>query len=147
MEGEVELLASVKRAERSLSAAQLANALTDLAEHYHVAERYEEAAPVYHRALGSWREILGSEHPAVGTLLINLGQIYLYLDKLDEARPLFRQGLGIFENDVQFDDPGVVEALERFVVRVRQAGRAEEAEMLSTRVRRIAEQVLVTVEA
>lgn len=147
MEGDVELLAAVQRAERSESAAQLANALTDLAEHYHLAERYEDAAPVYQRALGSWREILGPEHPAVATLLINLGQIYLYLDRLDDALPLFRQGLGIFENDVQFDDPGVVDALERFVARLHKAGRSEEAEMIAVRVQRIAEQVPVTVKA
>ena len=135
---EAQLLQTVARAERNGTAAQLANALDHLAIHYHRAGAFAQAAPVYARALGIWRQILGPEHPSVGTLLLNLGRIYLHLRDLPTAEPLFRQAIGIFEGDVQLDDPGVVESLDHFLGALRAEGRHDEAERLELRVRRIA---------
>ena len=145
--GEEELLREVERAEQRGTAAQLANALDHLATHYHTARRYAEAAPVYARALGTWRQILGPEHPSIGTLLVNLGSIYLHLGDLAAAEPVFRQALGIFENDVDFDDDGVLEALGSFVQALRTHGRTEDAERFEARVRRIESVVHETVRA
>lgn len=142
-----QLLKAVERAERTGTTAQLANALDQLAAYHHHAGAYREAAPVYGRALGMWRQILGPEHPVVGTQLINLGSILLHLGDLEGAEPLFRQALTIFEHDVTFDDPGVAQALHRFVLALRSAGRREEAQRIEARVRRVASLVQETVRA
>ncbi len=142
---ESQLQGDVDRAESRGTDAQLANALDHLAEHYHEAGRLQEAAPVYGRALGLWRQILGPEHPSVGTLLVNLGGIYLDLGELDAADPLLRQALAIFEADLEFDDAGVIVALEKFLAQLRAVGRTDEAEHLEPRVRKIIMMVRATV--
>ncbi len=135
---ESQLLAAVERAEKTGTTAQLANALDHLAAHYHQGGAYAQAAPLYARALGMWRQILGPEHPVVGIQLVNLGAIYLHLGDVDAADPLFRQALGIFEADVECDDPGVVTALEMFVHALRRQGRHDEASRIAERVTRVA---------
>jgi tetratricopeptide (TPR) repeat protein len=136
---------AVVRAERTGTDAQLANALDQLAMYLHEQGRYEEAAPVYGRALGLWRQILGPAHPSIGTLLVNLGAIYLHLGDLTAAEPVFRQALNIFENDPDFEDPGAVEHCDNFVEAIRRTGRDDEASRLGLRVRKISERVQQTV--
>jgi len=143
---EPELLRALSRAERTGTGAQLANALDHLALHYHAQGAYQQAAPLYARALGTWRQILGPEHPSVGTLLLNLAALYQHLGDSGAAEPLFRNALGIFENDVGLDDSGVIESLEAFVKTIAAGGRREEAELLDERVRRIRSRVLETVQ-
>ena len=135
---EERLLSQIERAERTGTTAQLANALDHLAGFYHHGARYGEAAPIYARALGLWRQILGPEHPSVGTLLVNLGAIYHHLGDLGSAEPLMRQAVAIFEDDLNFDDDGAVEILERFVSALRHDGRIEEALRLGERLQKIA---------
>ncbi len=143
---ERELLRALSRAERTGTDAQLANALDHLAVHYHENGAYQQAAPVYARALGAWRQILGPEHPSIGTLLLNLAAIYQHLGDVAAAEPLFRNALGIFENDVELDDPGIIDSLEAFVTTIASGGRREEAERLRERVRRVRSRILETVE-
>jgi len=142
---ESQLQGAVDRAERSGTDAQLANALDHLAQHLHGAGRLQEAAPVYGRALGLWRLILGPEHPSVATLLVNLGGIYLDLGDLGGADPLLRQAITIFESDPDFDDEGVIDALDEFLAQLRTAGHADEADLLEVRVRKITMLVRATV--
>lgn len=142
---ESQLQRAIDRAERSGTDAQLANALDHLAQHYHEAGRLQEAAPVYGRALGLWRQILGPEHPSVGTLLVNLGSIYLDLGDLGGADPLLRQAVAIFEADPDFDDGGVIDTLDEFVAALRAGGRSDEAALLEPRVRKITMMVRATV--
>lgn len=142
---ESQLQRAVDRAEHRGTDAQLANALDHLAQHFHAAGRLQEAAPVYGRALSLWRQILGPEHPSVGTLLVNLGDIYLDLGELHAADPLLRQAITIFEADLDFDDEGVINTFEKFLAQLRAGGRADEAEHLEPRVRKITMMVRATV--
>jgi tetratricopeptide (TPR) repeat protein len=135
---EAELIATVERLEKSGTSAQLANALDHLSAYYHERSMFTQAVPVYRRALGHWREILGQEHPSVGTLLANLTSIHLSLGQLDEATPLVKQALAIFETDVDFSDDGVIEIFERYIAALDAAGRIDEAEKFGVRVERIA---------
>ncbi|HEY1353461.1 MAG TPA: tetratricopeptide repeat protein [Ktedonobacteraceae bacterium] len=48
-------------------------------------ERYEEAEPLYRRALGITERQLGGEHPSTATSLNNLGILYYNQKKYDEA--------------------------------------------------------------
>lgn len=143
---EEDLLGAVSRAERTGTQAQLANALDHLAVHHHEQGEYEKAASAYGRALGIWRIILGPEHPSVGTLLVNLAAIHQHLGDLVTARPLFRHALAIFENDVELDDPGIIDSLERFVAELAASGWERDAESLEERVRRIKSRVVETVQ-
>ena len=145
MQDERDLVRAVERAENTGTTAQLANSLDHLAAYYHENGRYTEAAPIYARGLGMWRQILGPEHPSVATLSINLAQIYLHLGRVDEAGPLFRQAIGIFEADVEFEDEGVMASFDLYVRSLRSLGRTDEAALFEERVRRVAAQVSETV--
>lgn len=136
---ESQLVAALERAEKTGTTAQLANALDHLATHHHQNGAYAKAAPLYARALGMWRQILGPEHPVVGIQLVNLGSIYLHLGDVDAAEPVFRQALGIFETESECEDPGVITAFETFVHALRKRGRHDDADRFAERVTRVAQ--------
>jgi len=147
MDSEDEHFLAIARAEATGSSAPLARALDQLAEYYHRKQRFQEAASAYRRSVGLWRDILGPAHPTVATLLVSLGQIYVHLDQLQEAEPVFRQALTIIESNRTVDDARVAEALEDYAVRLRASGRQDQANLIETRVRRVAQLATVGVRA
>ncbi len=134
---ELTLRRALSRAERAGTVAQQANALDHLAQFYHRSEKFEQALPAYAQAIGLWRQILGPEHPSVGTALVNLGQIYLHLGRFDDATPVFRQALSVFEDDPDFDDTGAVDAFLTYLRMATQQGKHSEAEAIRIRLEKV----------
>ncbi|MCP4307664.1 MAG: tetratricopeptide repeat protein, partial [bacterium] len=67
--------------------------------------RYDEAEPLYRRALAILEKVLGAEHPAVATSLNNLAELYRDQGRYDEAEPLYRRALAILEKGLGPEHP------------------------------------------
>jgi tetratricopeptide (TPR) repeat protein len=67
-----------------------ATALNSLAEFYRERGRYEEAEPLYQRALDIAEKVLGPDHPDTGTSLNNLAELYYAQGRYEEAERLTR---------------------------------------------------------
>ena len=59
--------------------------------------QYEEAEPLYQRAIAIDEKTLGPEHPDLATKLNNLANLYQHQGKYEEAEPLFKRALAIYE--------------------------------------------------
>ena len=57
--------------------------------------RFKEARPVYERVLAIREATLGSSHPDVANVLINLASLYHHQERYAEAIPLYRRSLDI----------------------------------------------------
>ncbi len=63
----------------------------DLAGLYHAQRRYDEAEPLYQRALAIRKKTLGPGHPHTATTLNNLEQLYRAEGRNEEAERLLRE--------------------------------------------------------
>ena len=55
--------------------------------------KYEEAEPLYRRALAGREAALGAEHPTTLASVENLANLLSNMGKYEEAEPLFRRAL------------------------------------------------------
>ncbi|NDY74971.1 tetratricopeptide repeat protein, partial [Desulfobacter hydrogenophilus] len=69
--------------------------------------KYEEAEPLYQRALKIRETVLGPDHPSVATTLNNLAGLYESQGKYEEAEPLYQRALKIRETVLGPDHPSV----------------------------------------
>jgi hypothetical protein len=69
--------------------------MTNLAQGYRQASRYDEAEALYRKTLAACRSILTPEHPVTAVCLTRLGSLYQYLQRLDEAEPLMCEALAM----------------------------------------------------
>ena len=53
---------------------------------------YDQALPLYQRALQIYEKVLGPEHPDTATSLSNLGYLYLLLKDFQQAEGYFKKG-------------------------------------------------------
>ena len=61
---------------------------------YYFQGKYDEAEPLFKRALAIAEKALGKDHPAVATSLNGLALLYDSQGKYDEAEPLYQAGTG-----------------------------------------------------
>jgi len=67
--------------------------------------RYEQAAPLYQRALAIREQELGPHHPDTARSLNNLAQLYWAQGKYPEAEPLYQRALAIYEQELGASHP------------------------------------------
>jgi tetratricopeptide (TPR) repeat protein len=92
------LVNALKRSERGApEAPDLAAALARLADLYRAQARYEEAEPLYRRAIALEEGTHGGEHPRVARVLNNLALVYRAQGLYEQAEPLCRRALAIAE--------------------------------------------------
>jgi tetratricopeptide (TPR) repeat protein len=92
------LVGAVRRAERGApESAELSDALATLADLYRAQARYEEAEPLYRRAIAIAEVGRGREHPRVAHVLNNLALVYRAQGFYAQAEPLCRRALAIAE--------------------------------------------------
>ncbi len=73
--------------------------------------RLEEAEAMFLQALESARELWGESHPQLGTILNNLGQLYVRQEKLDQAEARHREALAIYRATLAEDHPRLATTL------------------------------------
>jgi tetratricopeptide (TPR) repeat protein len=67
--------------------------------------QYEEAEPLYQRAITIGEKALGPAHPDLATRLNNLALLYQDQGKYEEAEPLFRRAVAIYEQKFGANHP------------------------------------------
>src|SRR5205807_706181 len=82
--------------------------LNNLARVYQMQGRYQEAEPLYHRALSIREQMLSPEHPHVARTLHELGLLYKLQGQDTEAEPLFQRALAIREQCLGAEHPETV---------------------------------------
>ena len=70
-----------------------------------------DSEPLFRRALAIYEKAGGPEHPAVATVLNNLGQVAKVQDRYAEAEPLIKRSLAIREKVLGPDHPDVARSL------------------------------------
>jgi tetratricopeptide (TPR) repeat protein len=83
--------------------------------------------------LAIYQKALGGEHPAVATLLNNLGQVDKVQGRYAEAEPLIKRSLAIREKVLVPDHPDVARSLNNLADLYERQGRYAEAEPLYRR--------------
>ncbi len=94
---------------------------------------FDDAEPLYLRALVLKEKRLGPDHPDVGLNLNNLAELYRAQGGFNETEPLYRRALIIFETTLGSDHPYVGGALMNLASLLLDTGRLSEALPLSQR--------------
>ncbi len=85
-----------------------ATALNNLAELYRSQGKYEQAEPLYQRALAIREKQLGAEHPDTATNLNNLALLYQTQGKYKQAESFYQRALAIVEKTLGPDHPNTM---------------------------------------
>ena len=75
----------------------LANRLHKQANSYSNQSQYEKAEPLFIRSIEILEKVFDPKHPAVATILSNLGLLYKRQFRFDEAEQLLKRSITIFE--------------------------------------------------
>ena len=81
--------------------------LNNLAELYRVQGRFDEAAPLYERALAVAEAALGPDHPDVALTLNGLAELHRAHGDYEAAEPEYARALAIREKALGSDHPDV----------------------------------------
>jgi len=116
--------------------------LNEIALVYYNNANYEEAEPLYKRALALNEASFGKDHPEVATNLNNLAELYRVTNRLAEAEPLIKRALAIDEASFGKDHPKVATRLNNLAALYYATNRLAEAEPLYKRALEIYEKSL-----
>jgi tetratricopeptide (TPR) repeat protein len=81
--------------------------------------QYEEAEPLYQRAIAIDEKALGPEHPGLATDLNNLALLYRSQGKYAEAEPLYQRALAIYEQKFGLTHPSTRTIRENYDILLR----------------------------
>ena len=82
--------------------------VNNLAVLYWQQGKYEEAEPLYQRALEARERVLGPEHPDTAQTLGDLAVLYVDQGKFEQAKSLYLRALAIYESVLGTDHPTTV---------------------------------------
>jgi tetratricopeptide (TPR) repeat protein len=102
---------------------------------------YDQAKPLYERALAIREKVFGEEHPDVATSLNNLALLYDNQGEYEQAKPLYERALAIYENVYGKEHPDVATDLNNLAGLYRIQGEYEQAKLLYERALAIREKV------
>jgi len=94
---------------------------------------YEEAEPLFRRALAIYEKQLGPDHLCVAMSLNNLATLLQHRCRCAESEPLYRRALVIYEKQLSPDNPDVVTSLNNLAGLLQVRGKYAEAETLYRR--------------
>ena len=112
---------------------ELAQALQKAADYLCSRARYEQAEPLYQRALRIGKRIWGLEHPQVANPCCGLAYLFYEQGKYQQAEPLYHQALQIRERVLGSTHPNVAYTLERLGQLYWKEGKYEQAKRLYQR--------------
>jgi len=104
--------------------------------------RYDEAEPLYLRALGLAEGFCGQDQPVVATICNNLAVLYKYTGKFDEAAQLYRQALPLLEQSLGTEHTEIAALYHNLGGLEHARGRFAEGEPLARRSVEIRERAL-----
>jgi tetratricopeptide (TPR) repeat protein len=114
--------------------------LDRLAGLYYHQGRYNDAEPLYLRALVINEQQLGADHPNTATSLNNLASLYELIGRYSDAEPLYVRALVISEQQLGANHPDTAISLNNLAELYREIGRYSDAEPLYIRALAINEQ-------
>jgi tetratricopeptide (TPR) repeat protein len=109
--------------------------LNNLGRLYSLCGRSGEAHSYLERALSIGEKMLGFDHPALATLLANLGTLH----EPAEAEGFYKRALAIAENTVGPEHPKIAQILSEYAKALRQMKRKTEAQACERRAHAILE--------
>lgn len=118
----------------------VATQLNSLAEAYRQKERYNEAEPLYAKALAIREQQLGTNHRHVAQTLNNIGLLRQSQERYAEAELLYERAIYIWEQHLETDYTDVATGLNNLAFLYQVQGRYTEAASLYQRLRSIREQ-------
>ena len=104
--------------------------------------RYDEAEPLYRRALAIGEKALGPNHPDVAKSLNNLALLLQAQGNYRDAEPLYRRALAIDEKALDPNHPNVASHLNNLALLLKAQGNYRDAEPLYRRAIAIGEKTL-----
>ncbi|HEY0754947.1 MAG TPA: FxSxx-COOH system tetratricopeptide repeat protein [Ktedonobacteraceae bacterium] len=125
-----------------LSSIDEARLLNQAGSYLYSRARYEEAEPLYRRALVIREQELGTSHSSTAQSLNNMAMIHQDQGKYDEAESLYRQALEIYERELGASHPHTAASLDNLAGLYRAQEKYGEAEPLLQRALEIREQEL-----
>ena len=115
----------------------LNNAALALKEH----GQYEQAAPLFQRALAIEEMIAGPEHPATALTLNNLATLYHAQGDYEQAEPYYRRALAIWELEPGLEYPSLSMGYDNLALLYQAQGQYDRVEALRQHSLAITEQV------
>ena len=115
----------------------VASYLNNLAWLYSNQGKYQEAEPLFKRALEIKEKVLGSEHPDVAKSLNNLAGLYSNQSEYLKAKPLYIKAIHIAEKTLGPNHPNVLKYLENCANLLRMMNKNREAIKMEARAKKI----------
>lgn len=106
---------------------KLADAYDTLATFYLNQSKFEEAEPLYLKAVKAIEAEYGAGHPMAALSLSRLATFYAMQGKHDKAEPLYLRAIKIFEESDWMDRPQVANTFENYSRLLTKTGRETEA--------------------
>jgi tetratricopeptide (TPR) repeat protein len=100
--------------ELDLAFPEAAQLLNDAGYYLRVSAQYEQAEPLYQRALAICEQRLGPDHPNTAQSLNNLAALYDSQGKYEQAEPLYQRALAICEQRLGPDHPNTMTVRENY---------------------------------
>ncbi|HZU03769.1 MAG TPA: tetratricopeptide repeat protein, partial [Ktedonobacteraceae bacterium] len=116
--------------EHDLRSQEAANLLHRMANYLSEHAWYNEAEPLFQRALRIWEQLLGPEHPNVAYPLNDLATLYVEQGKYRQAEPLYQRALRIREQRLGPEHPLTQRVRRDYASFLRVMGREVEARKL-----------------
>jgi tetratricopeptide (TPR) repeat protein/transcriptional regulator with XRE-family HTH domain len=113
--------------------AELASLLTKAADYLLQRAQYQQAEPLYKRALSLYEEMQGSGHIQIAFPLNGLAELYREQGDYRQAEPLYQRALGLWEQAPGSSKNEIPSPLNNMAIFYQEQGRYEEAEHLLQR--------------
>jgi tetratricopeptide (TPR) repeat protein len=121
---------------------EAAKLLNNSGDYLTVRAQYEQAEPLYQRALTIWERVLGPEHPNTAASLFSLASLYDDQSKYEQAELLYLRAHAIWERVLGPEHPNTAASLNNLAELYRKQGKYKQAEPLYQRALTIYERVL-----
>lgn len=111
----------------------MAQSLRGLAALYKSLGKYDQAEPLFKRALEIWEKALAPYHQEAATTLNTLGELYFAQGRYAEAEGAYKRSVAILEKGLGPDHPALSTTLSNLAVLYRTQGRYVEAKAVYQR--------------
>ncbi len=136
------LVCAAHIAQWELATTEAANLLFQAGYYLEDRGQYEQAEPLYQRALTTFERVLGAEHPDTLNSVNSLAGLYWRQGKYEQAEPLLQRALTTFERLLGAEHPDTLGTVNNLAVLYWNQGKYEQAEPLYQRALTTKERVL-----